>query len=227
LKPGSRPQAPFFKTAIDPETVYVKFDDDICWVAPDAVENLVRFRLGHPTPLFVMANTVMNGYCAYIHQKYGAQDFKIDGQYERIPPEFANKVWSDVNYAEYVHRTFIHDWCNQDLEKYKFESWELSHYQRVAINCIAWKGSDFAEFGGIIDHIDEELWMCCIKARELSRPNVICGKAMVAHHAFYKHRKPHCAGREIDPKLLRAYKRISQGCNAKSVCAVLDARKML
>lgn len=227
VKGKPRPQSPFFRGTIDPDTVYVKYDDDICWVAADALTRLVDSRLDNPEPLFVMANTVMNGYCAYLHCKYGAQGFLIDGTYQRIPPEFGNKVWSEVRYAEYVHRTFLADLAAADIGKYLFESWSLPHYERVAINCIAWMGSDFSSFGGVIPHVDEELWLSCIKPRELSRPNMICGSSLVAHHAFYKHRPPHVVGNPIDLRILRAYKAISAGTGPEIAIRAMNSRIML
>ncbi len=220
-------QSPFFEKTIDPKTLYIKFDDDIVFVDRDAVKNLAKFRIENPEPFLVMANTVCNGICSYIHQRYGSQDFYIDGKYERIPPEFANKIWSCVRHAEYVHRTFLKDLMNEDTEKYKFSSWELSQYQRFAINCFSWLGKDFAEFAGGIPHYDEEDWLTTKKCKELKRPNVICGTALVSHYAFHKHRKPFCVGREIDPRLLKAYRMIAQNADHKAIHRILDARSTL
>lgn len=223
-KGKSRPQSGYFTTTKDPGTVYVKFDDDVCYVAPGAVKTLVDFRLDDRGPFFVSANTVNNPTCAYIHQKYGAQSFFIDGAYQRVSPDYGNKVWSDVRYAEYVHKTFIEDLLNGDVAKYGFDSWALSHYQRYAINCIAWLGDDFAGFGGVVPHFDEEDWMCTIKAKELGRPNSICGRALVAHFAYFNHRKPHCPGRGIDHRILRAYGLIGQGAPPDEVRRALVAK---
>lgn len=227
VKGKSRPQPPYFVTAAKPGVIYVKFDDDIVWIAPDAIETLVRYRCENPRPFFVMANTIMNGYCAYIHQKRGAQSFFINGEYQRISPDCLNKVWSDPRYAEYVHRTFIADLLTNDVDKYKFDSWTLDAYQRVAINCITWSGDDFAVFGGVIPHFDEEDWLCTIKAKELGRPNEICGNALVAHYAFYKHRQPFVQGKPIDHRILRAYRLIQKGEDIKSIQRILNAKTMM
>jgi hypothetical protein len=204
------PQPPFFAHAIDPGQIFIKFDDDICWVEEGAVETLVNYRLDHPHPLFVMANTIVNPTCAYIHQKNGAQTFEIDGVYERIPQDYGNQVWYNPRYGEYVHRTFLNDLANNDIVKYKFDRWVIDHYHRLAINCICWTGKDFAEFGGIINHYDEEAWLCSIKTKETGRPAEICGNSLVVHHAFYRHRLPHCSGKPIDPRILMIYKLIAE-----------------
>ena len=61
----------FFRDCIDSDTIYIRFDDDICWVAPEAAETLARFRLEHPEPPLILANTVNNGICSHLHQRIG------------------------------------------------------------------------------------------------------------------------------------------------------------
>ena len=204
------PQPHFFPTACDPGRLYIKFDDDICYVHENAVNNLLEFRLREVNPLIVVSNTVCNGICSYLHQKHGAQTFHINGKYERIAPDFDNKVGVDARFAEYTHKTFIDDYFKGEIQKYLFDQWVLEFYQRIAINCIAWTGDDFAKFNGLMDdHYDEEAWLCSIKPRDGDHKNSICGNSLVSHFAFYRHRKPFCSGPEIDNRILRAYRLIS------------------
>jgi len=61
----------FFIDFAQPGTVYVRFDDDIVWMADDAVERIVRFRTEHPQPLLVLGNIVNNSNCSAAHQQAG------------------------------------------------------------------------------------------------------------------------------------------------------------
>lgn len=219
------PQPWWFRHACEPNVLYVKFDDDICWVKDDAVHELVKFRVENPRPLCVLANTINNGFCAYIHAKRGSQEFHIDGEYPRIAPDCYNDVWSKPRYGEYVHKTFLNDLLEGDVDKYLFDSWELDAYQRFAINCICWWGQDVN--GEMDGHKDEEQWLTTLQSRKLGRPNVICGTSLVSHFAFYKQRKPHCVGREIDDRIHDAYRALSRGGGEKAVRDALTKRAFL
>lgn len=219
------PQPWFFRHAAEPDVIYVKFDDDICWVHPGAVEELIKFRMENPKPLCVFANTINNGFCAYIHSKRGSQEFCIDGEYPRISPDCYNDVWSKPRLGEYVHRTFLDDLIKNDIQKYMFDSWELDAYQRFAINCICWWGQDVD--GEMNGHRDEEAWLSMIQPKKLGRPNMICGTSLVSHFAFYKQRKPHCVGRGMDDRIHDAYRALSLGAGGPEIKAALAKRALL
>lgn len=212
------PQPPFFRTAIDPDAVYVKFDDDICWVAENAIEEIVRFRLENPDYFMIMANTVCNGFCAAIHQRNGTMSFKINEEIVRMDRHYDNKLYRNPHIAEYVHKTFIQDRLNNDLEKYEFPEYPLDGYSNFSINCIAWEGKEFAKFGGKVEGDDEERWLCTVKSRELSRQNCVCGTSLVSHFAFYTHRKPFCKDREIDHRILDSYRLLAQKEVGEEIC---------
>lgn len=205
------PQPWFFRHACESHTLYIKFDDDICWVKDDAILELAKFRVENPRPLIVMANTINNGFCAYIHAKHGAQDFCIDGKFPRISPDCYNDVWGNPRIGEYAHRTFLDDLLRGDVEKYLFEAWELTAYQRFAINCICWWGRDVD--GEMDGHFDEEQWLTTLQPRKLGRPNSICGTSLVSHFAFHKQRKPHCVGKQIDDRIHDAYRVLGRSPN--------------
>jgi len=174
----------FFRGCIDAKTVYVRFDDDICWIAPDAVEELVKFRIAHPEYFLVYANIVNNSICSHLHQRQCCFDLS-EGFCEY-------DVMGAVSHrsgplARLAHHSFLQKLDARQLEKYHFSQWVLWHYERVSINCISWLGSDFAEFGGEVG-ADEEQWLSVEQPRHLRRPTAICGTALVAHFAYYTQR---------------------------------------
>jgi len=59
------------KDCCDPDTVFVRVDDDICWMAEDCLYNLVRFRVDNPEHFLVYTNTINNAVCAFLHQRAG------------------------------------------------------------------------------------------------------------------------------------------------------------
>lgn len=61
----------FWQDCTADDTVYVRLDDDVCFVAPDAIEKLAAFRVAHPEPFLVLGNIVNNSVCAHFHQQQG------------------------------------------------------------------------------------------------------------------------------------------------------------
>ena len=176
----------FFKNCCDPNTVYVRFDDDILMI--DTLESFiefVQFRIAHPEYFIVYGCIVNNNLINHILQRNGKIAYTPD-KYDYI---CMGEYWKSGQQAERVHR--------QVIEKYKknntlcdlrlYDNWILYYYERVSINCIAFLGKEFATFQGNVGR-DEEDWLSCTKPREINKPNVIYGKFSVVHYAFYTQR---------------------------------------
>ena len=58
----------FYKYTQDVETVYVRMDDDIVWIEPDAIRNLVKFRVENPYPFVTFPIIWNNAVCSYYLQ---------------------------------------------------------------------------------------------------------------------------------------------------------------
>jgi len=174
----------FFRACVEPDTVYVRFDDDVCWVAPDAIEALVRFRLAHPQYALVVANTINNGICSHLHQRLGCLSLE-----EGFCTYDANGDvgWRSGAFAQFVHETFLSKITAGQAGDYLFPKWIAWQYERISINCISWLGNAFAEFGGEVD-VEDEAWLTQIYPARLQRPVAICGSALVAHFAFWTQR---------------------------------------
>jgi hypothetical protein len=187
----------YFKNCCDPNTIYIRFDDDICYIMDDAILNLVSFRLGHQEPFLVFANTINNSIISHLYQRFKVLDSKRIVSYSCVDPI----GWADGEFAEHVHRRFF------DIGWPAMPDWELNIYERFSINCFAFFGRDFAQFGGVVNP-NEECWLTMDKPRELGRPNLICGDAIVSHFAYYTQRE-HLEKTD----LLSRYKELSMRLN--------------
>lgn len=182
----------FFPTCAEANTVYVRFDDDICWVHPEAITRLLDFRIDNPQYFLVYPGIINNGRTAYIHQVMG-----------RLPENLGEPNWvkSFDSYlltgrkpeiALVIHEHFLHYLASGRCDDLMFGRYVLSNYEQVSINCISWLGEDFAEFGGVVANEScdwlEENWLTMVKPRELGRPNCIYGQALVCHFAFHTQR---------------------------------------
>ena len=174
----------FFKNCQDEKTIYIRFDDDIAWVHPQAVKNLLDFRVANARPLLVFGNIINNSICTHIHQRIGAVPLMWGANDYSCMSELG---WKSGDFSEKIHNYFLEQLQKGTLDRYYFESWILQNYERFSINFFAWFGSDFKKFNGEIG-IEEEEYLACTKPQMLGRPNVVCGSALVSHFAFYVQR---------------------------------------
>ena len=166
-----------------PGSIVIKVDDDIVFIAPNAIWNLLTFRLENPDCLLVSANTVNNAWCDYIRQRSGLM---------RAAPFVADALctgnsWNSGAWAEAVHRSFLEDLAAGDLAAHEsaFRRYVLFPGERFSINFVCWMGEDMAQL-----HVtgDDEHFLSHDGPQQLGRLNAICGSAVVSHFAFFPQR---------------------------------------
>lgn len=188
----------FFQHAIDKDTIYIRFDDDIVFVENHSVANLVHFRIQNPQYFVVYPNIINNVGCTVAMRNMGlGPDFVEEvGKYPLDHSEFYRNGYHPCDQLGWGNGEFAykyHDWFLKLLDKDHwdhiiFDKYELKNHSYVSINCICWFGKDFAEFGGIVDMKNEEAWINVYQPQKLGKINAICGEAIVAHFAFYPQR---------------------------------------
>jgi hypothetical protein len=203
----------FFHEYSQPDTLYVRFDDDIVYMADDAVENLVRFRLAEREPIVVLGNVVNNAVCSHFLQQAGVlpqswgevENFCLDGN-----------GWACGVFARRLHELFLHDLQHGRARRWSEVALPINGMRRFSINVISWLGDDLRRVpevdGGIVD---EELFLTVDLPRRLGRPNAACGDALFAHFAFFTQR-PYLEW--TWPQLIGHYREIAQrGSSRKSI----------
>lgn len=165
----------FYKFCIDPDTIYIRLDDDICYVSPDAIKNLLEFRIAHPQFFLIypcIINNSMNSYTIETWKKNGISNL----------PDFSDHWLDDPEYIKQLHTCFLTNIYNVDI--FKIHSHSIS---AANVNCICWFGKDFQLFDGII-HREEERDLAVVKPQLLNRQNAVCGQALMTHFAFEQQR---------------------------------------
>ena len=178
----------FFKRCTDPDTVYVRFDDDIVMLdAPGAFENFVRYRIQNTHPFLVYANILNNAIVTHVHKQTGTLALPgFDLRYDCMD----SPAWKDPACAEALHAEIIDAVTDDDASLARFRlpfNPVFSDYERVSINCISWLGDEFAAFSGNVGQ-DEEAWLSTVRNREIQRPNCMFGGFACVHFAFYTQR---------------------------------------
>jgi predicted O-linked N-acetylglucosamine transferase (SPINDLY family)/GT2 family glycosyltransferase len=193
----------FFQNCIDKDTIYIRIDDDICFLEKNAIKELLNFRIFNQNYFIIYANIINNSICSYVNQRKGSIGFS---QGNTTYDVFCNTGWKSGEFASFIHSKFIEDNSKELLNKYQYSYWILSGFERVSVNFITWFGKDFAEFNGIIDGEDEEQWLSVDKPKNINRYNCICGSAIVSHFSYYTQREY----LESKTNILQSYKLISE-----------------
>ena len=189
----------FFVNCTDVNTIYIKCDDDICFIEEGAIKGLIDFRKKNPIPLIIYPNCVNNSIMSYLHQRMGCISYK----YGACNWTSGDKVsWGNPKTAEEIHNKFLQNCEDGSLDIYKFKRWELLDYPKVSIGFIVFFGEDLAPIGGRIQY-DEE-FLSVILPEALNRPNVIYGEKLVSHFAYIMQREY----LENSTNLLDTYKRL-------------------
>lgn len=175
---------PVWKYNCDPDTIYVRIDDDICYIHPNTVERLVEVRLAHPEPFLVYPIIVNNN-----------MDVILRDQFQMKIKTWAYEMEQNWAYGLEKHYKFFYEYPDI-FRDYKFDYVEVAP-QRIFINCCCWFGKDFAEFGGdlskivepydtldVKNKIDEELVVSDTLPRRLGRKNAITSSGLVCHYSF-------------------------------------------
>lgn len=173
----------FFAQACDPNSVYLRLDDDICYIRPGSINTMYVGRRADFKPFLLYGNTVNNSVISYIHQRIGACSSPLINTYECMSPI----GWNNNEFVEHIHNSFLFNLQNHNLDVYIFPDWLLLNYERVSINVICWNGSTFNDFRGEVG-MDEEQWLSVDKPREMQMPNKINGSSLFVHFAFHTQR---------------------------------------
>jgi hypothetical protein len=174
----------FFKNTIDVDTIYIRLDDDIIWLDNNFFKKIYKFRVENPEPFLIFGNIINNAICDHIHQK--------EGIYEQTPlfgyDCLDENGWKNPQLAEMKHRTFLTNYANNDIDKYKFNRWIANDYERISINAICWFGKELKKINGNVA-IAEEEFLSKDYPRQISAPNCIYGDALCVHFSFYTQRE--------------------------------------
>lgn len=174
----------FFKHAKDSDSIYLRLDDDICFIHDNAINKIFEYRIANQNPFLIYGNIVNNGVINHIHQKCGR--YYLGGRtnmYDAL--EYVKTDTSDI--AVQTHKIFIEKIKSGTIGDIMFDhKWIFTDYERVSINAICWFGRDFeyvCNLDGLYDY-DEEDVLSRMVPKALGRPNEICGNAIFSHFSF-------------------------------------------
>ncbi len=191
----------YFQDYTDESTVYIRFDDDICFIAPDAIPALIKHRLANPRPFLVYGNIINNAVCTHIQQLTGT----VPSNWGKVSYSCLDRNgWKNPGFSARLHKHFLADLEQERMNRWKFGKWVIEDYRRFSVNVISWFGKDMKMVdelncgnlvtSAITDPLTgnqvkgEEQFISETLPRRFSRPCEICGEAIFSHFAFYTQR---------------------------------------
>ncbi|QDT67647.1 hypothetical protein MalM25_05470 [Planctomycetes bacterium MalM25] len=194
----------YMSDCVEPDTVYLRLDDDICYVADDAIPRMRDHRLENPEPFLVLGSIVNNAICSHAYQRAGV----IPRSWGEVHPDCLDPVgWGSGAFAKRLHELFLSDLESGREERWMNQDMSFDGVRRFSVNAICWRGEDMApvaERGH--NQIDEEEWLTQVLPARYGRPSQVCPGALFGHYAFYSQRK------RLDltaPELLDRYRRLA------------------
>lgn len=187
----------FYEFCTEPDAIYIKIDDDICFIEKNTIAELVKFRIENPEPFIVYPNIINNVIMTHLHQRMGV-----------IPLDIGICNWdshcenglNSGTVASKIHEIFIQNY--DKLDNYKFPKWVLWDYIRCSINFIVMFGRDIQKYNG---QKDDESTLSQELPYLLKRPNVIFGEKIVSHFSYNVQRPI-----KNEKELLNEYKKIME-----------------
>jgi hypothetical protein len=193
FKAGPPRYSQFFEHFTDPNTFYVKLDDDIIWMEDGAIEALVRYKQANPGLLMAFSNTVNNGLCNHLHQRTGALRSNLILPWDAYFVSYGADA-PRIHQCKDAHESFLDNLKNGKLNLYKFSQWRLQEGNiRFSINCLCMTGPDIQGMLPVFNaereknntlSADDESVMSEQLPGLTGRINAICGTSLVCHYAF-------------------------------------------
>lgn len=174
----------FYRQCIDEDTIYFKIDDDIIWMQPGLIEEMVKFRIDNPDYFLVTPLVINNSLSTYLLQI--EKKIQLDKYYSSISSHPV--LWGSGDFAYELHTWFL----NSYLRNKKWNELHLGKKEmgmtRFSINAILWFGKDLSKINGLIPGDDEE-FMSCTYPSLLGKSNAWNGDTIAAHFAFFTQRE--------------------------------------
>lgn len=173
----------FYKFCQDEDTIYIKLDDDVVWIAPNFFEEILAFRISNPEYFLVSPLVINNDISTYLLQNSG----KL-----KLTEYFECTSYNIKNYNGYFALQ-LHEWFLKNyLIPGKVDELYLGKKQialnRFAINAVAWFGKDLKCIKGVVEDDDEE-FLTVIYPAIKNLLNCYYCNTVISHFSFSLQRK--------------------------------------
>ncbi|MFJ8935348.1 hypothetical protein ACIRL0_06465 [Streptomyces sp. NPDC102365] len=178
-----------YRYMTDPDTVYIRMDDDLVYVHEDAVENLTRKRLQMPHATAVFPAIWNNAIVSWFLQQVGV----IPKEFGACEPYCMDAMgWANGQFAVDIHRLLLdHIEAGTVSELYTYQDYPIKPGVQFSVSCFASLGSLYQGLPagpGILVPDEEEHWHTVHQPQVVDSPNILIGNAVVSHFTFFPQR---------------------------------------
>lgn len=188
----------FYLNTMVEDTIYIRFDDDVVYIHPDAIRNLVDARIDNPNALALCATTWNNAVVSHYLQK----NKKIATKFGDVKNYCMDDIgWANGKFAKYMHELLLTHINNGSVDQLYMPNVTLPHRHRFSVSAICWFGKYWKSW----DHIpvpkrkrqydmfpahqlwlhEEEQWITDDLPHQAEMSNLLVGNAIVAHYTFF------------------------------------------
>lgn len=169
----------FYQQCVEDDTIYLKIDDDICYIDDAFFENMLRAVLDREKHNFACVANVFN--IPYVTKVLQDRGTIADVQGHSTGDPRCPVACTNGEFAAYIHEQFLTIASEGRVKDLFFDSHPI--YGRARIGTMAWTGKSFQSFGGRVGPRDEVELTTKIP-ETLLKPLWIVGNAQVTHFAF-------------------------------------------
>ena len=175
-----------YRYMTDPDTIYLRLDDDVVYLHEDAVENLVRARIEMPAPAAVFPIIINNAICSHFLQLCG----KIPMQWGTVNAYCMDPTgWANGPFAVKLHELLLsHIEAGTVEDLYLYQDFPLQPGTQFSVSCFASLGSMYANLPhgpGVLVPDEEESFHTVHHPVATGVPNILRGDAIVSHYSFF------------------------------------------
>ncbi|MFE9391718.1 hypothetical protein [Streptomyces sp. NPDC006784] len=186
--PKQRSTGYAYRSFVDPDTVYVRFDDDVVYVHDGTVETLVRkkIEMGDSKAIFpiIWNNALVSWYlqqCGIVPREWG-----------EVSPYCMDPVgWANGPFAVKLHTLLLEHIAAGTVESlYMYQDFPIKLGDQFSVSCFASAGADYAALDtpGVLVPDEEEHFHTVHWPRVTGQPNILAGNALVSHWSFFPQR---------------------------------------
>lgn len=174
-----------YRYMTDPDAVYLRFDDDVVYVHPDTVANLVAKKLEMAPSMAIFPIIWNNALSTYFLQSGGV----VPMEWGQVSAYCMDPVgWANGPFAVKMHEKLIgHIEAGTVEDCYLYQDFPLKLGDQFSVSCFASAGRDYAALPqpGVLIPDEEEHWHTVHRPRVTGQPNILVGNALVSHWSFF------------------------------------------
>lgn len=219
MTPIQRNTGSFYRYMTDPQTIYVRLDDDIVYLHPEAIARLARAKIQRPHTTACFALIWNNAICTHFLQMHGI----VPREWGDVRPYcMDSNGWANGEFAVKMH-TLLLDAIDRDTvnDLYLYQDVSLQIGQQFSVSCFASAGKDYAALPdgpGVLVPDEEESFHTIFRTQATGQPNIIIGNALVSHFTFGPQR-----GIVLPSGVLERYRELAESLNAETAAETTAA----